>query len=405
MDSSRSLSSLGSILRNLEPANATFHGVSSTLAQSAVADLMKIRTDRWSFLAEASKGISDLMKLRTDHLSAFGEASKGIADLIKSRTDHLPVFAGVSKGLDDLMRLRKPWHDADLAMKEHAERLRSLMRPSVELAQQLSHKLGMLDVGLATRDLFQASRFTALADSRFGECLGGALRGLPDLKLAPAVADFSRIAGHYSTFLARCETARPLSPSVLAIPAREYFLSGETCIELPDDAAVEDETESVCATVREEARLHVFCTVEEALSALDAKLLSLWHGAVQAALSDNPDKVRHAITSLRELFTQVLHRLAPDTDVFKWSNDAKHFCKNGRPTRAARLHYIFTGLDHEPFTEFVGRDIDSLLTLIEAFQSGTHKPSQELPIRSMRLVFHRAGSTLCSLIEARLATN
>jgi hypothetical protein len=132
-------------------------------------------------------------------------------------------------------------------------------------------------------------------------------------------------------------------------------------------------------------------------------LLKLWRGAVQAAASDNPDKLRHAITSLRELFTQVMHRLAPDADLAAWSTDSRHYDKDRR-TRRARLLYILTGLDHEPFTEFLETDIESMLKLIRAFQGGTHDPDKELSQAHLRLVFHRAGSTLCSLIEARMAS-
>lgn len=362
MDSSHSLSIVGSALRSLEPMSLRLGGLTIGLAGSAIADLMKTTTGPWSALS------------------------------------------GATKGIDQIMRLRNPWHDLAMGLKEHTDKLRAVAWPTARIAEQFAGVQGIADIGSVTRHLFEASRLTALADSRRWEFRSVAFGGVESLRVTPAVADFTCVAGLYSTFLSRCATvARPLAPSVLAIPAREYFLSGEGCVDSVENAVEPDDADEECAAAREEIRLHVYATVEEALTALDAGLLKLWHGAVQAALSDNPDKVRHAITSLRELFTQVMHRLAPDEDIEAWSSDPRHFGEKNRPTRRARLLYIVTGLDHDPFTEFLGADIDSLLTLTGAFQSGAHKAETELSLRQMRLVFHRAGSTLCSLIEARLA--
>jgi hypothetical protein len=63
----------------------------------------------------------------------------------------------------------------------------------------------------------------------------------------------------------------------------------------------------------------------ELLAILDKDLLSLWEGARFSLNSDNPDRARHFAISLRELFTQVLHTLAPDTEVKVWTNNPKHY--------------------------------------------------------------------------------
>ena len=86
--------------------------------------------------------------------------------------------------------------------------------------------------------------------------------------------------------------------------------------------------------------------IDENCSLADRKIetvnkdwLILLKGAEYSLSSKNPDKVRHAITSLRELMTQILHQFAPDAEVEKEFTAPKYY-HNGRPTRRTRLQFI-----------------------------------------------------------------
>jgi hypothetical protein len=81
---------------------------------------------------------------------------------------------------------------------------------------------------------------------------------------------------------------------------------------------------------------------------LDPELITMWVGAKEAISSDNPDNARHFNVSLRELFTHVLHKLAPDKEIESWSSNPADFDK-GRPTRAARLRYIYREINDDSF--------------------------------------------------------
>jgi hypothetical protein len=115
-------------------------------------------------------------------------------------------------------------------------------------------------------------------------------------------------------------------------------------------------------------------SLEDLLSKLNPKLISLWQGAKAALKSHNPDRSRHIVVSLRELITHVLHQTAPDNDIQSWTDDQSFFDK-GRPTRKARLHFICRGLNHEPFEQFINRDVSAHLELIQILQRGTHNVS------------------------------
>jgi hypothetical protein len=360
MKHSESPATIGTVMRSMEPISPRLFDFTRTFQDS---------------------GILDLLKLMEGHRATLAKATKGIQEIFESRG----VLGGIT-----------------VDFRKDSEKLRSIMWPTAEIARTISSFQSVVNIGVVTRNLFEASRFTVLADSRLLECRT-MFNALEKLRLTPLIADFKCVAGLYDSFLSRCETARQLPASILPIPAREYFLSSELSIEKVENPEEDISVYEQCASTREEIRLHVFTTIEEALTALDTQLLGLWHGAVQAVLSDNPDKVRHAITSLRELFTQVLHRLAPDAEIAAWSSDPNHYGEKRRPTRRARLLYILTELNHEPFTEFLDADVNSVLKLIGTFQAGTHNPIANLSMAQMRLLFRRAESTLCSLIEARSA--
>lgn len=144
--------------------------------------------------------------------------------------------------------------------------------------------------------------------------------------------------------------------------------------------------------------------VEIILARINPDLIKLWRGASEALESTNPDSVRHFITSLRELLTQVMHAMAPDDQVRAWSKAPEHYHEN-RPTRRARLLYVCREINHKPFNTFLEKDIDSVLSSFEMFQQGTHQieaPFSKPQLRALKL---RAESTIRFLIDLSKRTS
>lgn len=117
--------------------------------------------------------------------------------------------------------------------------------------------------------------------------------------------------------------------------------------------------------------------------------LRLLDGAKKSLCSRNPDKVRHAITSLRELVTQILHTRAPNKEVSKIYTHPKFYSK-GNPTRRARITYILeskgSGLNLQGCIE---RDVSALLELFDLFQQGTHRVVPLLNDQELEFVVRR----------------
>lgn len=131
-------------------------------------------------------------------------------------------------------------------------------------------------------------------------------------------------------------------------------------------------------------------------------LFHIWEGANIALNSiDNPDYARHFASSLRELFTQILHRLSPDDEIRKWTRDENHF-HSGRPTRRARLLYICRGINGDKFSDFVKKDIDSTLALVDLFNSATHEPVSPFTHNQLETMLTKMGGTINFLVETWL---
>ncbi|MBL7996382.1 hypothetical protein JNM05_13525 [bacterium] len=138
--------------------------------------------------------------------------------------------------------------------------------------------------------------------------------------------------------------------------------------------------------------------VEKLISDIDPKLLTLLHGAKEASKSTNSDKARHCTTSLRELFTHIIHNLAPDNEIKKWSTDTTHYSKD-KPTRRARLYYICRNINTEAFSEFVDKDVDALLSCVDMYQAGTHRIENPFSDQQLDAIILRTELGIRFLLE------
>lgn len=180
-------------------------------------------------------------------------------------------------------------------------------------------------------------------------------------------------------------------------PSRERLLSADLVVklrELPKEPALAEETESAI----EEIEADLLLSLPAAIEIVNPALFRLWKGAWDALRSENPDKVRHAITSARELVTQVLHSLAPDRSVRSWSREDCHYVNN-KPTRRARLLFIVHRVHNGPLEAYLNKEIDAWLALMDVFQNGTHSIDPGLSVAHLRTILRKVHSMICTLVE------
>jgi len=219
----------------------------------------------------------------------------------------------------------------------------------------------------------------------------------------------SSLTSAYSDLYALIERSQggvlSLPPDLSALPPVEIFnavdlLNRTTNREADDEGEYNDEIDEL----REGLSLETQESLEGLLIELNKDLLALWNGAKQALQSNNPDRVRHFMVSFRELFTHVLHNLAPDDQIRAWSTDKAHYANN-RPTRNARLQYICREVNQAPFTKFVHRDIEAVLEFINLFQGGTHQVKTSYTQAQLAALVARMEGAILFLLSITKATH
>jgi hypothetical protein len=191
-----------------------------------------------------------------------------------------------------------------------------------------------------------------------------------------------------------------LGPTLTRQAPIEYFSSANflEVISVEEDVTAEEEI------IKNEILYESEYKLSEYLPKLDPGLYKLWKGAIEALQSNNSDKIRHFTTSLREIYTHVMHILAPDQMINNWSKHPEHYV-NSRPTRKARLQFICRNINNDPFKDFVEKDIATTLAFIDLFQSGTHKIDSELTEEQLKVIKSKAESSLKYLLEIHFETN
>lgn len=232
-------------------------------------------------------------------------------------------------------------------------------------------------------ELARVSDLSILAETSLTKAVASGFASafkLPEFKLTTAREEFLGFSSSYEslvTSLTRPETSLlGLPPRFTELPAREFFIGSRLVKSVSVREPEEDESERQSVEAERELSVETGDALLTMLSRLDAGFINMRQGALHALASSNPDRIRHAVTSYRELFTHVLHRLSPDDELRAWSTSPDDFA-NGKPTRRARLKYVCRHINHGSYTHFVKKDIDAMLAVVDLFQEGTHavKPS------------------------------
>ena len=238
---------------------------------------------------------------------------------------------------------------------------------------------------------------TALIPS---DAIGRALAVSPNTHGA-LTARFDRLSAAYGAFYEEVgeseEAVLALPPALSARPAVEYF-SAVDLAEATTGAEVDPEAGEEFEAARSQVAAEIGEALAGSLAGRFPDLLVLVEGARAAFASKRADYVRHFTTSLRELFTHVLHRLAPDAEVKKFSTNTEDF-PNGKPTRAARLRYICRDVNSGRFTDFVKKDIAAMLAFVDLFQGSTHEVMSSYTLPQLRALLVRMEGTIRFLLE------
>jgi len=221
----------------------------------------------------------------------------------------------------------------------------------------------------------------------------------------PAFARFENVIGDVARSYGKLAESIYAVPDLTYLPAfalpgatREVFVTGYAVdrIHIPDRPDRE----------RDASEVQLVAEVEQEISgclgllrSVDPALARPYIGAHDALHSRNADRARHVLSSLRELWTHLLRRLAPDEHVLAWVPEGgKDLLHEGRPTRRARVLYICRSLNHEPLSNLVVQDTNALVELVNFFNR-VHELESELTDEQLRAVLLRTDSWLMYILQ------
>ncbi|MGF7036395.1 hypothetical protein J2T17_007458 [Paenibacillus mucilaginosus] len=160
------------------------------------------------------------------------------------------------------------------------------------------------------------------------------------------------------------------------------------------DHGAEGESQTSLTAMKERSELLI--EVPDVVRIAVPHLENMWLGACHALQSSNPDKIRHVTVSLRELLTQIIHTLAPDDEIRKWTEDPTFYHEN-KPTRAARFKYMYRDVTHGPMGKFLEQDIKQAVEWIQFLNKHTHGNSLNLSDTDLYLLLTRTHGMLSTL--------
>lgn len=202
------------------------------------------------------------------------------------------------------------------------------------------------------------------------------------------------------------DTQRIIHLPKFALPGatRELFVTGYALDSIynsrkTDGKPTFSQSQSVVDTVSEIEDETSICI--ELLSEVDPKLAQLYAGGRNALGGENPDRVRHFLSSFRELWSNLLWIIAPDRKVMDWvPENEKQLLHKGKPTRKARVLYVCRELNHGALTDFVCSDTRTFVEYIDVFNR-VHQLDPDLSDDQLRALQLRTDSYLTYILKVR----
>ncbi len=225
--------------------------------------------------------------------------------------------------------------------------------------------------------------------------------GLARVELQNLQTSFRRMTAGYAKIAESVTSPSDIAhlPS-FALPdaTRELFVTGHAAKVLRISEKAEPE--------QDPSELQLVAEIEDEtsecialLEAVDPGLARPYLGARHALRGANPDRGRHVLASLRELWNHLLRRIAPDEEVLEWVlKEDDELLHNGKPTRRARILFVCRDLNHGPLSEFVAQDAQALVALFNLLNR-MHQLEPSASDAQLRAVLLRTDSWLTYILQ------
>lgn len=138
---------------------------------------------------------------------------------------------------------------------------------------------------------------------------------------------------------------------------------------------------------------------EPQLRSIDPGLLRPLQGAIEAISSQNVDRSRHVLTSLREFWWHFMRAVSPDDEALLWINgNADLLDARGKPTRAARIGFIVRAFESTPLSTLLVQDTKAFVEMLNFFNH-LHQLDGPLDDRQLKVLLYRTESWLLFILR------
>jgi len=368
-------------LRHVSPAFVKLHEDMERISRS-------LKPSYVSFYEQIERALEPIRRhhLEIARMTAFSElASVRMAEIVKANQhwqDMIDQATASSRVFANLAHTHETWVKGLKPMQDQITQLQAATKLSLG---GIAHRLTV------SERLFAGLNFEAIRRSV----------ALPEptiLKLRNAIGDMTANYGKLAESIRTYPDFTHLPTFALSGATREVFVTGHAVdvLRVPDEADTEEDSSQIQLVTEIEEETSVCVSL---LQAVDPALARPYAGARDALRGTNPDRARHILSSLRELWNHLLRRLAPDEHVLAWvPKDDKQLLHEGRPTRKARVLYVCRDLNHAPLADFVVQDTRALVKLVEFFNR-VHKLESELTDEQLRALLLRTDSWLTYILQ------
>lgn len=355
--------------------------------------------DPWipSYLKQALEQQEQLRRLLETSLGSTVEKlleQARIPGLERLQSMALPELGYAASTLDSLAQQA-------VALRNLAGIDEGWLKQAAEIQKQMDSAVALqLTVSSQVQEMLEMSLIAGGLHSRTDWDQIASAFSLSALDRSSLAGGFEEMAGKYKDLVSAlsAESLLALPPSLVSAPSSELFLAGDLGYSLGAIAEPPTARDFDIVPIREEIRNETTGPLEHLLGELGLDLLPMLSGARASLRGSNPDRARHVSTSLRELFTQVLHRIAPDKSVLAWTQDPSHV-QNGRPTRRGRMLYVVREVNNGSMGGFIESDIAVALEFVNLFQKGTHEPEVDFSEDQLSAMLARMEGLLRFLLE------
>jgi hypothetical protein len=335
--------------------------------------------------------------------SAIDSVNERVHDLVKKLSDlQVPDFVdsrlfdtlnnanlNFLKSIDKIDHTLKSTSNLSAVLGVRAETWMSFQEriaPKIGLAESLNSRL----LAMTEQSLIAQNSLANLDFNKFNSFANVADRFLGNFR--NGILDFT---DSYNNLLESLSERRSsifeLPPSIIEFPTYEMLGNVDLIGSITDEDNENREQD-------QEIQIIITDSLEIHLREINPNLVNLRVGAKEAFSSNNPDKIRHCVTSLRELVREVIQYLSPEDGIKSWSQSEEDY-SNGRPTRKARLRFITRHINHGKFIKFAEQDLKATLLAIDLFNAGTHQVESKLTEMQVFALIAKVETFLLFLLE------